>query len=55
MKLKKKKKTKSLKGINEEVYYMYANGLDTHDGKPIYREVHSDEVLDIAYKVYVKR
>lgn len=44
----------SLKDINYPLFYMYANGLDTHDSKPIYREVINDDVLDIAYKVYCK-
>lgn len=41
-----------LNDVDYPLFYMYANGLDTHDGKPIYCEIINDDVLDIAYKVY---
>lgn len=42
----------SLNDVGYPLFYMYANGLDTHDGKPIYCEILDDYVLGIAYKVY---
>ena len=45
-------KPESLNDIDYPLFYMYANGLDTHDGKPIYCEIVNDDVLYIAYKVY---
>lgn len=47
-------KPKSLEEANQTLYYMYANGIDTYDKKPIYCEITTDEALYIAYKVYVK-
>tara|TARA_Y100000588_G_scaffold244854_1_gene259095 strand:+ start:28350 stop:28529 length:180 start_codon:yes stop_codon:yes gene_type:complete len=47
-------KPKSLEEANKTLYYMYANGIDTYDKKPIYREITTDEALCVAYKVYVK-
>lgn len=47
-------KPKSLEEAGQTLYYMYANGIDTYDKKPIYREITTDEALYVAYKVYVK-
>ncbi len=45
-------KPASINDVDYSLFYMYANGLDTHDGKPIYCEIVNDDVLEIAYKVY---
>ena len=45
-------KPASLKDVDYPLFYMYANGWDTPDGKPIYLQIGSDVVLEIAYKVY---
>lgn len=45
-------KPKCLADSDEPLYYMYANGLDTHDKKPIYREIINDDMLEVAYRVY---
>lgn len=48
-------KPASLKAATQTLYYMYANGLDTHDKKPIYREIGNEDMLEIAYKIYIKQ
>ncbi len=45
----------SLKDTQHQLYYMYANGIDTHDKKPIYREIGNEDMLELAYKVYIKQ
>lgn len=45
-------KPASLKDVDYPLFYMYANGWDTPDGKPIYLQIGSDVALEIAYKVY---
>lgn len=48
-------KPSSLKDTPYQLYYMYANGFDTYDKKPIYREIGNEEMLELAYKVYIKQ
>lgn len=48
-------KPASLKLSTQTLYYMYANGIDTYDKKPIYREINNEDMLEIAYKVYIKQ
>ena len=38
----------------QTLYYMYANGIDTYNKLPIYREITTEVGLEIAYKVYYK-
>ena len=33
---------------------MYANGIDTYNKLPIYREITTEMELEVAYKVYYK-
>jgi len=44
----------SLSEVDHKLYWMYANGMDTWDKKPIYREVKNDEDLELCYYVYMK-
>lgn len=47
-------KPEQLSDATVPLYYMYGNGLDYKDGKPHYKEITTDEELQIAYKVYEK-
>ncbi len=44
----------SLADSEQTLYYMYANGIDTYNKLPIYREITTEVELEIAYKVYYK-
>lgn len=41
-------KPKCLEDSDEPLYYMYANGWDTHDKKPIYHKIINDNILDVC-------
>ncbi|CAM0111273.1 hypothetical protein VPH5P1C_0182 [Vibrio phage 5P1c] len=45
-------KPKSLADTDVKLYYMYSNSHDTVGES--YQEITNDEVLEIAYKVYVR-
>lgn len=45
-------KPEQLSDATVPLYYMYGNGLDYKDSKPRYKEITTDEELQIAYKVY---
>ncbi len=44
----------SLVDSEQTLYYMYANGFDTYNKLPIYREITTEVELEVAYKVYYK-
>lgn len=44
----------SLADSEQALYYMYANGIDTYNKLPIYREITTEMELEVAYKVYYK-
>ncbi|CAH9014166.1 conserved hypothetical protein [Vibrio phage 249E41-1] len=46
-------KPKSLEDTDVKLYYMYSNRHDVLGES--YQEITNDEVLEIAYKVYVKQ
>ena len=46
-------KPSTLANTNQTLYYMYANGIDTYNKLPIFREITTEVELDIAYKVYI--
>lgn len=47
-------KPESLSQAEQTLYYMYANGIDTYNKLPIYREITAEVELEVAYKVYYK-
>ncbi len=44
----------SLADSEQTLYYMYANGIDTYNKLPIYREITTEIELELSYKVYYK-
>ncbi|CAH9014238.1 conserved hypothetical protein [Vibrio phage 424E50-1] len=47
-------KPESLSQAEQTLYYMYANGIDTYNKLPIYREITTETELEVVYKVYYK-